>query len=47
MEGEIINHERLATNTVETLLNELFSLEIDSNELIIEEFIRTDNTKFG
>ena len=47
MESEIINHERLATNTVETLLSELFSLEIDSNELIIEEFIRTDNTKFG
>ena len=47
MESDIINHERLTKNTVETLLNELSSLEIDSNEKIIERFIRTENIKFG
>ena len=47
MESETINHERLTKDKVETLLNELFSLEIDSNEKIIEGFIRTENIKFG
>ena len=47
MESETINHERLTKDKAETLLNELFSLEIDSNEKIIEGFIRTENIKFG
>ena len=45
MESEILNHEKLATGTVETLLNGIYSLNIDSNEKIVDFVIRK-NIKF-
>ena len=47
MESEKVNHERLTENSVETLLNKLLSLQIDSNEKMIKVFIKTENIKFG
>ena len=46
MESEILNHEKLTTGTVETFLNEIYSLNIDSNEKIVDFVIRK-NIKFG
>ena len=47
MESEKVNHERLTENSVETLLNKLLSLQIDSNEKMIKVFIKTENINFG
>ena len=42
-----LNHETLYKKTVQMLLNELFSLNKDTNDRILKEDVVNKNTEFG
>ena len=46
-DSTIINRETLNKNTVQTLLNELFSLSKETNERILKEYIVNKNVELG
>ena len=36
--GKVINHKTLNKNTIEAILNEIFTTNVDENEYVIENF---------
>ena len=43
--SEIINNSRLTMKTISTLLNEIFTLDINKNEELVESFAKQINIK--
>lgn len=46
-DNEILSHEKWTKNTIKALLNEVFSLNIETNKNIAEDFVWKKNIKFG
>lgn len=44
--GKILNRQNLPKNTVQTLLNEIFLLDQDHDENILENYIKENNINF-
>ena len=45
-DSKILHYKNLTKNIVQTLLNELFSLDQNINKNILKEYIKENNTKF-
>ena len=46
-ESKILEHKQLTKNTIKVLLHKIFSLDIERNKKIMEDFIRQNTIKFG